>query len=881
MAKIAEGRFFGFPLRDILNLNCWLATIPAPELDPRGVRTMSSEATASLSGLEAHIGQLIMRAECTNCSSPRMSELITMLSDPQAQEETTEVANTLLDYITQLLGGNFLQTQLDRLLTDAARRCPHNPLFEDLDAAPLSYEAFEAPDSGYGTSYLILLGGLALASLVIFSIIVFTVRAIVRRRHSRWLQKLPPYQIKRLAHQQKQESTREDQLNSATTSMFKSQYVPCTVQWLVPIVILGNIVFFLSGHLSLGATVNITAEVAGEKFTIDNFFEFSIARSTIDIWNAGGQGLAILILIFSGIWPYTKLLMTLAIWFMSPSRLSVSKRGTVLLWLDWLAKWSMIDVFTLVICIAAFRVSIESPDTSYLPEDFYSVEMMVIPLWGLYANMIAQLISQLTSHVIINYHRRIITMASLEKSQAISAGLSGPSTSISIPVQTSQMQVYRADLEKADIIQSVSLASIPMETNEPKIGEDTELKESLRKHHFSRPHRGETEKLVARNYVDKVLFLFAISLIILVIVGCSLPSFSVELFGLVGLAVEFGQEFQTEATVHHSVFSVVKLLFDQANYLGTARDYVGLIFLSILFISTLLFIPIIQSIGLLMQWYRTTTVTQKQKTAVRLEILQAWQYLDVYLVALFVTSWQLGPISSSMINKYCQNLETMFAHMVHYGVLKEEDAQCFTVTSHIENGAFALALGATLLAFLSTFVFKASVQYLHDAKDRQWQMKAEEDGTSVSFSDETSHVGSDQDEGAPDNGFAGTIHRFPVLFTDSFRWMLKADNSIPSSSRALFGNVNTEESHWSLPEAIAVVDEFPIGLPKGTIVSDLEPSNGKMGAREPARLSSTSSLSKGSSYSSCSPGKGKRLTYDEDEIYSYKSSPKSDWSRPE
>ena len=233
-----------------------------------------------------------------------------------------------------------------------------------------------------------------------------------------------------------------------------------------------------------------------------------------------------------------------------------------------------------------------------------------------------------------------------------------------------------------------------------------------------------------------------------------------------------------------------------------------------------------------------------------------------------------------MINKYCENLESMFAHMVHYGVLKEEDAQCFTVTSHIENGAFALVMGAILLAFLSTFVFKASVQYLHDAKDRERQMKAEEDGTSVSFSDETSHVGSDEDEGGADKGFAGTIHRVPVLFTDSFRWMLKPDNSIPSSSRALFGNANTEDSHWSLPEATAVVDESPIGLPKGTIVSDLEPSDGKMGAREPARLSS-SSLSRGSSYSSSpSRGKGKRLTYDEDEIYSYKTSPKSDRSRP-
>jgi hypothetical protein len=230
-----------------------------------------------------------------------------------------------------------------------------------------------------------------------------------------------------------------------------------------------------------------------------------------------------------------------------------------------------------------------------------------------------------------------------------------------------------------------------------------------------------------------------------------------------------------------------------------------------------------------------------------------------------------------MINSYCENLETMFAQMVFYGVLKEEDAQCFSVTSHIENGAFSLAFGAALLAFLSTFVFKASIQYIHDAKNHGGHIK-DEDYASTSFSDNTSHLGSNEDEEPGITGFAGTIHPVPVLFTDSFRWMLKADNCIPSSSRALFGNA--EGSHWSLPEATAVVDDSPNdqNLPKGTIVRDLEPSDGKIGAREPARGKSASSLSKESLYSDGGLGKGKRLTFDENEVHSYKSSPKSDQS---
>jgi hypothetical protein len=56
--------------------------------------------------------------------------------------------------------------------------------------------------------------------------------------------------------------------------------------------------------------------------------------------------------------------------------------------------------------------SFYSPAQSFLPEDLYRVDMLVVPLWGLYANMMAQLLSQITSHAIIYYHRRVVKAAS-------------------------------------------------------------------------------------------------------------------------------------------------------------------------------------------------------------------------------------------------------------------------------------------------------------------------------------------------------------------------------------------------------------------------------------------------------------------------------------
>ena len=130
--------------------------------------------------------------------------------------------------------------------------------------------------------------------------LVWMIRCIVRSRHRKWLGRLPPHQVRRLGEQQEKEQTQEDILNQNTKSMFSSPEVPAFVRWGMSIIILCNIAFFLSGRLSLGATINIEAELAGEKFPVDQFFEFSMARSTIDIWNAGGRELAVMIFIFSG-----------------------------------------------------------------------------------------------------------------------------------------------------------------------------------------------------------------------------------------------------------------------------------------------------------------------------------------------------------------------------------------------------------------------------------------------------------------------------------------------------------------------------------------------------------------------------------------------------
>jgi hypothetical protein len=234
--------------------------------------------------------------------------------------------------------------------------------------------------------------------------------------------------------------------------------------------------------------------------------------------------------------------------------------------------------------------------------------------------MIAQLVSQVSSHVIIHYHRRIVNEAKHGSKHGSDQVAKNSSSA-----NSSKSQVK----DGGDSIQDGNCS--------PRAG-DSDNKIALHQYHFGRPHRGETEKLVVRPWVNKVLLLVFVCVVVCVAIGCSIPSFSVEILGIIGIAVESGQGFE-DATIYHSVFTVVELLLEEAKFLGTVGQYIGIGTLSVLFISTVLLIPIVEALALLRQWFSHSTRQEKIKMAINIEILQAWQYAEVYVIALFLASW--------------------------------------------------------------------------------------------------------------------------------------------------------------------------------------------------------------------------------------------------
>ena len=264
----------------------------------------------------------------------------------------------------------------------------------------------------------------------------------------------------------------------------------------------------------------------------------------------------------------------------------------------------MVDVFVLLMTLASFRLSVESPDhLNFLPEGLYSINMLVVPLWGLYANMLAQFVSQISSHVIIHYHRK--TSMAAAHSQEVDWDLA-PSNSDNTP-------------------------------------------EKLRSHDFKLDYEASSKRAIVRRSVHWILSAALLLLMILVVCGCALPSFGIEVLGIVGLAVESGNQFE-QAKVFYSVFDLASMIMDQARYLNTASDLVGLGTLASLLVITVFLVPLAHAASLLAQWYAPMTKKQRMRNTVLSEILAAWQYMEVYVLSIVIAAWQLGGVSEYLIN---------------------------------------------------------------------------------------------------------------------------------------------------------------------------------------------------------------------------------------
>lgn len=252
--------------------------MPPPALDARGIRIGDAKPSLSVVSVSSHLKKLALNITCIACSSPGVAHLSEWLSTTNVTSDLTDAANRFLSYVSGLLGGSYFEVAADRMLNQAPRRCPHRAEFDE-KYLPIEYGTFQKPQmSGSTTSVFLTLAIILVVAAAALALVASATVCLVRRRHRSWLVTQIPEKVVWLWRQQTKKNAIDDRMNSLTTSMFRSPIVPRWVRLFMPLVIVGNTGFFLSGHLSLGATVVVEAAIADDAFTVSKFFEFSVRR---------------------------------------------------------------------------------------------------------------------------------------------------------------------------------------------------------------------------------------------------------------------------------------------------------------------------------------------------------------------------------------------------------------------------------------------------------------------------------------------------------------------------------------------------------------------------------------------------------------------------
>jgi Paraquat-inducible protein A len=192
-----------------------------------------------------------------------------------------------------------------------------------------------------------------------------------------------------------------DVLREQNASLMTQETVPNSTRHIFPVFVIITIALLLVSNLSVGATVDFlvsTKDVQGV-IRLPSLFSFSLGNTIREMYQAGIYVLLSIVVIFSGIWPYVKLLMMLLAWIAPESMFSAKNRGKLLFSLDALSKFSLVDTLVMVIMMVSFRFHLALGESAM-------VDVFVNPRFGFYGFLIATIFSLVAGHIELHMHRR-------------------------------------------------------------------------------------------------------------------------------------------------------------------------------------------------------------------------------------------------------------------------------------------------------------------------------------------------------------------------------------------------------------------------------------------------------------------------------------------
>ena len=147
-------------------------------------------------------------------------------------------------------------------------------------------------------------------------------------------------------------------------------------------------------------SVFIKVQVGNFLFRPPPLYVFGLWITIVQLWNYRLYVLSALIAVYSGAWLFFKLGVILCSLLLPPGILSPSLREKLLMFTDASGKWMLIDIFVMVLFMAAFYINV-----AVLPQ--LSVTINIMPNFGFDSILLSMLLSLVAGHIAVAMDRHV------------------------------------------------------------------------------------------------------------------------------------------------------------------------------------------------------------------------------------------------------------------------------------------------------------------------------------------------------------------------------------------------------------------------------------------------------------------------------------------
>lgn len=366
--------------------------------------------------------------------------------------------------------------------------------------------------------------------------------------------------------------------------------------------------------------------------------------------------------------------------------MSSTTRGRYFHYLDMFGKWSLLDLLVLTESMVGFYARIKHPNLKILPEQFYSVDLIVTPAYGLYSFAVAITLSLVLSHVQVVYHQKSIVYDEEEKDRRVS------NTSLSLP--------FNPVMENPD---AHSLFPTQPTTSGDQSGQVSAVVrddgKSISVAEFTLNNTVNTVSMWAYGFVLPLLSL------LLMCWGVLVPSWTFHIRGMVGLVAELGEANSTVRT--YTFYSAIQQLHEQSTITTPALSSFGVLVIMSIYAAFSFIIPCIHFLCLCALWSIPLSLPALKTLTFFTHIASSFSAMEVWLLATIVTVLQIQFVSYSVLDAQCSSLLPIFRTAARYGFIDMEDANCFQIDGHFEWLGMLLLFSSVIVGHVATsFIMK-------------------------------------------------------------------------------------------------------------------------------------------------------------------------------